>query len=174
MIVTVERVAHGGSCVGHAPDGRVVFVRHALPGERVRVAVTEERKSYLRADAVEVLETSPHRVAAPCPHAGPGKCGGCDWQHATLSYQRAMKATVVAEQLRRLATIEREVTVEPVGGNLDGLHWRTRMRFVTDDSGRLGLHRHRSHEVQPISSCLISAPEIDVAELVGRHWPAEA
>ena len=174
MIVTVERVAHGGSCVGHAPDGRVVFVRHALPGERVRVAVTEERKSYLRADAVEVLETSPHRVAAPCPHAGPGKCGGCDWQHATLSYQRAMKATVIAEQLRRLATIEREVTVEPVGGNLDGLHWRTRMRFVTDDSGRLGLHRHRSHEIQPISGCLISAPEIDVAELVGRHWPAEA
>ncbi|HET6908018.1 MAG TPA: TRAM domain-containing protein [Mycobacteriales bacterium] len=174
MIVTVERVAHGGSCVGHAPDGRVVFVRHALPGERVQVVVTEERKTYLRADAVDVLEASPHRVAAPCSHAGPGKCGGCDWQHATLAHQRVMKAAVVAEQLRRLAHIDREVTVEPVADNVDGLHWRTRMRFVVDDEGRLGLRRQRSHEIEPISDCLISAPAIDVPELLGRDWPAHA
>jgi tRNA/tmRNA/rRNA uracil-C5-methylase (TrmA/RlmC/RlmD family) len=160
--------------VAHAPDGRVVFVRHALPGERVRVVVTEERKSYLRADAVEVLEASHHRVVAPCPHAGPAKCGGCDWQHASLPEQRAIKATVVAEQLRRLARVEREVTVEPVADNVDGLHWRTRMRLATDDDGRLGLRRHRSHLVEPIGECLISVPEIDVPALVERDWPAGA
>ena len=54
------------------PDGRVVFVRHALPGERVRAVVTEERKGFLRADAVEVLTPSPDRVEPPCPWAGPG------------------------------------------------------------------------------------------------------
>jgi len=54
----------------------VVFVRHALPGERVRVVVTQESKSFLRADAVEVLTASPDRVEPPCPYARPGRCGG--------------------------------------------------------------------------------------------------
>lgn len=85
-----------------------------------------------------------------------------------------MKAMVVAEQLRRLADIEREVVVEPVADNLDGLRWRTRMRFVADDEGRLGLRRHRSHEVEPIRDCLISAAAVDVPALVQRDWPAGA
>ena len=84
--VTVGGPAHGGSCVARHPDGpggRVVFVRHALPGERVRVLVTEDRGgSFCFGDAVEILSSSPGRVAPPCPHAGPGRCGGCDWQHA--------------------------------------------------------------------------------------------
>ena len=174
MILTVERVAHGGVCVAHADDGRVVFVRHALPGERVRVVVTEERKSYLRADAVEVLDASPHRVAERCPHAGPGKCGGCDWQHASLDEQRRLKAAVVREQLHRLAQVDRDVTVNAVAGDADGFGWRTRMRFAVDDEGRLGLHRHRSHEIEPIDVCLIAAPPVDVPALVKRTWPPTA
>ena len=113
MILEIERVAHGGVCVGHAEDGRVVFVRHTLPGERVRARVTEERRSYLRADAVEVLRASSARVTPPCPWAGPGRCGGCDWQHVDLDEQRRLKAAVVAEQLERLAGISRDVTVMP-------------------------------------------------------------
>jgi tRNA/tmRNA/rRNA uracil-C5-methylase (TrmA/RlmC/RlmD family) len=172
VILDVERVAHGGSCVAHADDGRVVFVRHTLPGERVRAVVTEERSSYLRADAVEVLAASPHRVSAMCPHAGPGKCGGCDWQHVELAEQRRLKAAVVEEQLSRLAGIERSVVVEPVPDDATGFDWRTRMRFVSDDTGRLGLRRHRSHDIEPISVCLIAVPEVDVADLVSREWSA--
>jgi len=174
VIVDTERVAHGGACVAHVPDGRVVFVRHALPGERVRVVVTEERKSYLRADAVEILQASPHRVAAPCPWAGPGKCGGCDWQHAELSEQRQLKAAVVEEQLQRLAGITREVTVEALPAAADGLHWRTRMRFAVDDDGRAGLHRHRSYRIEAIDDCLIAVPAARVPDLVARDWPAGA
>jgi len=175
VILTVERVAHGGSCVAHTDDGRVVFVRHALPGERVRVVVTEERSSYLRADAVEVLTPSQQRVPPPCPHAGPGKCGGCDWQHVEPAEQRRLKAAVVEEQLRRLARIDRSVVVEPVPDGVAGvgssaLGWRTRMRFVTDDTGRLGLRRHRSHDIEAVVDCLIAAPEVDVPELVRRPW----
>src|SRR5512142_1484001 len=114
MNLDIERVAHGGVCVAHAPDGRVVFVRHTLPGERVRVAITEERRSYLRADAVEVLTPAAARVTPPCSWAGPGRCGGCDWQHVSLEEQRRLKAAVVREQLRLLAGVERDVTVEPV------------------------------------------------------------
>lgn len=174
VVVEVERVAHGGSCVAHADDGRVVFVRHALPGERVRAVVTGERTSFLRADAVEVLRASPHRVYPPCPWAGPGRCGGCDWQHADLTAQRAMKADVVAEQLQRLARVERDVVVEPVPGGRDGLRWRTRMRLAVDASGRAGLRRYRSHEVERIDDCLIAADALDVPDVVRRSWPADA
>ena len=106
-------VAHGGHMVARTPEGQVVFVRHALPDERVVVEITESGK-FLRGDAVEVLEASPHRVPAPCPYAGPGACGGCDFQHVDLPEQRRLKAAVVAEQLQRLAGLEREVVVEEV------------------------------------------------------------
>ena len=76
----IGAVAHGGHFVARH-EGRVVFVRHCLPGEVVRAVVTEgaEDARFLRADAIEVLTASPDRVPAPCPQAGPGKCGGCDF-----------------------------------------------------------------------------------------------
>ena len=80
----VGPVAHGGHCVARH-EGQVVFVRHSLPGERVRAVVTSRTSKFLRADAVEVLSPAPGRVAAPCQHARPGGCGGCDWQHADLA-----------------------------------------------------------------------------------------
>src|SRR5206468_8553493 len=100
--LTVGPVAHGGHCVARTAEGQVVFVRHALPGERVRALVTERRRDYLRADAVVVVSASPDRVPAPCPYAGPGLCGGCDFQHVAIDAQRALKAAVVREQLVRL------------------------------------------------------------------------
>ena len=94
--VEVGPVAHGGHCVARVPAGdgesRVVFVRHALPGEQVVVELTEgtEGDRFWRGDAVEVLWPSPDRVAAPCPFAGPGLCGGCDFQHVELGAQRRL------------------------------------------------------------------------------------
>ena len=89
----VGPVAHGGHCVARH-EGQVVFVRHALPGERVVAAVTDgaEGSRFLRADAVRVLSASSERVPAPCPHARPGGCGGCDFQHVSLPRQRSLKA----------------------------------------------------------------------------------
>ena len=103
-------IAHGGHCVGRA-DGRVVFVRHGVPGELVEAVVTKGRTAdrFVFADAVGVLEPSPHRVEPPCTYAGAGGCGGCDFQHIDLAHQRRLKAQVVMEQLSRLAAIEREL-----------------------------------------------------------------
>ena len=159
--------AHGGSCVARH-EGQVVFVRHALPGERVRALVTEQSKHFARADAVEVLQASPHRVVPPCPVARPGGCGGCDWQHADAAYQREIKATVVAEQLRRLAGVEREVVVEPLPG--DGFGWRTRVRFAIDDAGRAGFRKSRSHEVIAIDHCPIAHPLVEAAGIEAKEW----
>ena len=173
--VEVGPVAHGGHCVSRH-DGRVVFVRHALPGERVRVTVTEGHAGspYWRADVVEVLAASPDRVAPPCPWAGPGRCGGCDWQHVSLAAQRALKAAVVQEQLSRLAGIDRDVTVEPVPGDDGGLGWRTRVQYAVDDDGTAGLLRHRSHEVVHLDSCRIAHPLVESAGVTRRSWPAVA
>jgi tRNA/tmRNA/rRNA uracil-C5-methylase (TrmA/RlmC/RlmD family) len=162
--VEVGPVAHGGSCVARL-DGQVVFVRHALPGERVRIHVTERTKRFLRADAVEVLEASPDRVEPPCALAG--TCGGCDFQHVDPAAQRGLLGSVVSEQLRRLAGIDREVQVEAVEPVLG---WRTRMTWSATDDGHLGLRRHRSHDVVPVEHCPIAHP--DLPDVLAHRWDA--
>ena len=171
----VGAVAHGGHCVARL-DGQVVFVRHALPGERVRARVTEGEpgRSFLRADVVEVLRASPQRVEPPCGYAG--VCGGCDFQHVAVPEQRRLKETVVLEQLCRVGGLGRddlpnEVVVEPVPGDRDGLGWRTRVEFAVDGDGRAGLRRHRSHVVVPLDRCLIASRGVTEADVTGRIWP---
>ena len=183
--VEVGPVAHGGHCVARH-EGRVIFVRHALPGERVMLQVTDDSHDrFWRADAVEILTASPDRVHPPCPIARPGLCGGCDFQHASLAAQRRLKTAVVAEQLRRLAGIDwtGEVAEVSTPETADGLHWRTRMRYVTDDAGQVGLRAHRSHRVVPLppEGCRIAAPgaltgdEGVVTEVAaGRRWAVDA
>jgi tRNA/tmRNA/rRNA uracil-C5-methylase (TrmA/RlmC/RlmD family) len=169
----VGEVVHGGWCVARLTDSGenfVVFVRHALPGERVRAEVTQLTAKFARADAVEILEPAPERVKPPCPYARPGGCGGCDWQHASLAAQREFKGAVISQQLRRIAGIEREVTVQPLPGDDDGLAWRTRVRFAVDRAGQAGLHKHRSTEIVPVGDCLIAHPLVTQAEATRKSW----
>ncbi|HMM95146.1 TRAM domain-containing protein [Phycicoccus sp.] len=170
--VEVTAFAHGGHCVARH-DGQVLFVRHTLPGERVRARVTEVGSGarFVRADAVGVVSASPDRVEPPCPWSGPGACGGCDLQHVDLAAQRRLKAGVVREQLRRLAGLDAEVEVEPVPGDADGLGWRTRVEFAVDPAGRAGLRRHRSHEVVRVDTCRIATPGVDSLAVTARTWP---
>jgi tRNA/tmRNA/rRNA uracil-C5-methylase (TrmA/RlmC/RlmD family) len=163
---------HGGFCVARH-EGRVVFVRHGLPGERVRALVTEDRGgSFCRADAVDVLVASADRVPSRCPVSGPGGCGGCDFQHVALPAQRVMKASVVAEQLRRLGGVEYEaadITVEELPGAPDGLGWRSRVRMAVAPDGSVGFHRHRSTDVVPVLGCPQTVPHA-LDGVVGAVW----
>ncbi|WKX73044.1 class I SAM-dependent RNA methyltransferase [Streptomyces sp. XD-27] len=180
--VEVGPVAHGGHCIARTAEGRVLFVRHALPGERVVARVTEgdTGSRFLRADAVEILEPSKDRVEAPCPFSGPGACGGCDWQHAKPGAQRRLKGEVIAEQLQRLAGLTPEEagwdgTVEPAPGDKVATGevpaWRTRVQYAVDAEGRPGLRKHRSHDVVPIDRCLIAAPGVTELGIESREWP---
>lgn len=182
VVVDVGPVAHGGHCVARH-EGQVLFVRHTLPGERVRARVTEVGSGgrFLRADAVEVLDPSPDRVDAPCPYAGPGLCGGCDWQHASLAAQRRLKQQVVGEQLQRLGGLTAEevaaldAVCEPVPGDQEGLRWRTRVEFAVAAGERLpGLRAHRSHEVVPLEDCLIATAGVVGTGVLGRPAPGGA
>ncbi|MFJ1567104.1 class I SAM-dependent RNA methyltransferase [Streptomyces erythrochromogenes] len=183
--VEVGPVAHGGHCIARTAEGRVLFVRHTLPGERVVAKVTEGDvdSRFLRADAITVLDASKDRVEAPCPYAGPGKCGGCDWQHAKPGAQRRLKGEVVAEQLKRLAGLTAEEagwdgTVMPAEG--DKLpagqvpQWRTRVQYAVDEDGTVGLRKHRSHEIEPIDHCMIAAPGVSELGIEKQDWPQMA
>ncbi len=167
----IDAIAHGGHCVGRH-EGRVIFVRHTLPGERVRARITEgkETSRYLRGDAIEVLRPAPGRVERRCAVAVPGGCGGCDFQHVDLPTQRELLAAVVREQLQRLAGIEYDVVVEPPDDG-DGLGWRTRVEFAVDVHHRLGLRRHRSHDVIAVDPCPIAHRALD--DFTQHAWDAE-
>jgi tRNA/tmRNA/rRNA uracil-C5-methylase (TrmA/RlmC/RlmD family) len=170
--LTVGEVVHGGWCVSRQDDtGRAVFVRHALPGERVRATVTQTTARLVRADATEILQASADRVTPPCEYAGPGGCGGCDWQHASPDAQRRLKAAVIRQQLNRIAGLDRPVQVHPIAGNEDGLRWRTVVSFAVDRAGTAGLRRHRSHEVVGISQCLIAHDLVTSTDVTGKQWP---
>jgi tRNA/tmRNA/rRNA uracil-C5-methylase (TrmA/RlmC/RlmD family) len=187
--LTMRDVAHGGWCVARPQDGPVVFVRHTLPGETVLARITEVTSHLARADAVDILTPSPDRVEPPCPHAHPGGCGGCDWQHATLAAQRSLKAAVVSQQLKRLAGLDREVIIEPLPGDEPvaqppgqgavpvtgtgaGLGWRTRVQFAVRADGVAGLRSHRSHDVIDIGRCLIAHPGITDLGIPSHRWPS--
>ncbi|MFF9980492.1 class I SAM-dependent RNA methyltransferase [Streptomyces erythrochromogenes] len=183
--VEVGPVAHGGHCIARTAEGRVLFVRHTLPGEKVVAKVTEgdADSRFLRADAITVLDASKDRTPAPCPYAGPGKCGGCDWQHAKPGAQRRLKGEVVAEQLKRLAGLTAQEagwdgTVMPAEG--DKLpagqvpQWRTRVQYAVDEDGTVGLRRHRSHEIEPIDHCMIAAPGVSELGIEKQDWPQMA
>ena len=175
MQADVGEAVHGGWCIARPCDGKagrrpVLFVRHALPGELITAVITQTTAKFARADATEIIRAAPERVRPPCPYARPGGCGGCDWQHASLPAQREIKAQVIRAQLRRIAGIEREVSVQELPGDAAGLGWRTRVRFAVDEDGRAGLYRHRSHQIEHISDCLIAHPLITEAAVTRQTW----
>jgi tRNA/tmRNA/rRNA uracil-C5-methylase (TrmA/RlmC/RlmD family) len=165
-------IAHGGHVIAHH-GGRTLFVRHALPGEVVEALVTEVNRKIVRADAVAIMEPSSARVTPPCPWAGPGSCGGCDFQHVDAAAQRGLKSEVLRSSLERFAGLTRE-QIEALGahvlelpGHPDGLGWRTRIRWAVDAQGHMGLRRHRSHDVIPVDRCLLAVEGHDRPERQG-------
>jgi tRNA/tmRNA/rRNA uracil-C5-methylase (TrmA/RlmC/RlmD family) len=183
LVVDVGPVAHGGHCVARH-EGRVVFVRHGIPGEKVRVRLTEDGPAakFWRADVVEVLEASPDRVDHFWDLADSGRSwshrhppvGGAELGHISLERQRSLKAEVLAEQLRRLAGVDLSPVVEAVGeqegtaadgGRAAGLGWRTRAGFAVTPAGKLGMHAHRSDTVLPVRGMPLAADAINALNL---------
>ena len=161
--VNVSGVAAGGDGVGRLPDGRAVFVRGAIPGDRVEVAIHDDKPRFARATTVAVLEAGPGRIEPPCPHQEEG-CGGCGWQHVDLGTQRHLKATVVADALVRIGRLDPNdlPPVDP-GPDLPGFDHRTTVRAAVDSEGRAGLRTHHGHDVVPFGDvgCPVAHPLVD-------------
>ena len=163
--VTIEKVAHGGHFIARH-DGAVIFVRHAIPGERCTIEVTSTGSSFNRGDVVEVHGASEHRVEAPCRYAHRAGCGGCDFQHIDPAYQRTLKADVIKEQFSRIAKMQIEIDVEEVSKST---HWRTRAIATTNRNGKLGFYKSRSHNVVPVDDCLICVDGMKLNEIAASH-----
>ncbi|CDO10897.1 class I SAM-dependent RNA methyltransferase [Mycolicibacterium cosmeticum] len=171
LTLTTGPAANGGSCVARH-DGRVVFVRYALPGETVRVRVRAERGSYWHADVLEVLEASPDRIEPLCPIAGVHGSGCCDLAFAEPSAVRRLKGEVVANQLARLGGFQWSGVAEEVG-TTGATGWRTRVRLDVSESGHAGFHRYHSNELHPELNCGQLRPGL-LDGVAGSRWPPGA
>jgi tRNA/tmRNA/rRNA uracil-C5-methylase (TrmA/RlmC/RlmD family) len=173
--LVIGPVAHGGHFVARH-NGQVIFVRHGITNELVKIKITAVSSKIAHADVIEVLTAAPSRVSPPCQYAG--KCGGCDFQHIDLLTQRKLKAEIIKEQFMRIGKID----LPALGFNLEvnevepsnGLHWRTRMDFAVSSNGKIGFFGARSNEVVEISQCLIADERMNVSELAARTWKSDA
>lgn len=175
LTLTTGAAANGGSCIARH-DGRVVFVRYALPGETVRARLVGDRGSYWNAEVVEVLEPSADRVDSLCPIAGVDGAGCCDLAFADPAAVRQIKGAVVANQLARLGGYqwqdESEAAAEPVG-EIGPTGWRTRVRLDTSAAGRAGFHRYHSADlVHRLDCAQLPAGMLD--GIADTQWPANA
>lgn len=191
LTLTVGPVAHGGHCVARH-EGRVIFVRHALPGETVEARLTEHDAGakFWRADVTKVLAASPDRVPHFWPEADALQAaarntvpvGGAEFGHISRSGQLALKTAVVREQLERLGGLSTEqlaavfkngvedVDADGTADQRGGLGWRTRVSFAVSASGRLGMHAYRSHTVLPIGDMPLALPSINDLRLWEIDW----
>ncbi|GAB4473878.1 MAG: class I SAM-dependent RNA methyltransferase [Anaerolineae bacterium] len=178
-------IAYGGAAIGRH-EGRIVFVSYGIPGERVRARITEERERFARAEVVEVLTASPHRVQPVCAHFGPGLCGGCHWQHIAYEAQLAFKQEIVADQLTRIGKFQAP-PISSIVPSPSPWHYRTSATFTTipgaipvlevpdeEDSGAegqpedgaadeiitLGFYSDDNSQIIPIDECHILHPAL--------------
>lgn len=172
--VVIERFADQGRCITHI-DGRVVFVRFALPGEKVRVRIDEphnRKDRFWTAEVTDVYEANPYRVEPSWTLAGPlawgGGVGGADLTHVSLEGQLAWKQASIEEQIKRIGKIDGihvPVLRVPEDEDAQGLHWRTRVEFITDDNGFVSMRRRESHDrVRVTDMPLASAQVLKVTE----------
>jgi len=184
--LTVGEPAHGGACVARDGDGRVVFVRHAAPGEVVRARVTAAQRKLAWADAVEIIEASPDRVASAWPQAGPGGVGGGELAHLRPAAQRDWKTRVITGQLRRVGgealaeavKARGGVTVAPAPGDEDPTDSltgrRCRIDVVIDQAGRAGMHEFRGRRVLALDDMPLAVRAIRELGLFGEDSPWRA
>jgi len=160
--LTLTGMAYGGDAFGKDEQGRVVFVPFALPGERVRVTLTEHRRGWARGRLTSILEPASQRVDPACKHYA--QCGGCHYQHMTLEYQTSLKADIVRDQLTRLG----HFTAPPVLATIPSPtpnQTRNHIQFGLTASGRLGFRAAGSHRIIPVDECHLPEPSISAV------WP---
>jgi 23S rRNA (uracil1939-C5)-methyltransferase len=161
--VAITSVAAGGDAISRLPNGKVVFVDGALPGEVVLAEIVEDRHDFARARVVEVVTAAPWRVEPPCSGVAAG-CGGCQWQHVEPGAQRGYKVTIVVDALARIAHRKQVAMAPPL--SVPSVGYRTTARPGVDPSGRAGYRRRGGHEVVANDECIVAHPRL--AELITR------
>jgi 23S rRNA (uracil1939-C5)-methyltransferase len=156
--LTLDEMAHGGSAIGRH-EGRAIFVPYTIPGERIVARLTDDRTRYAFAESLTLLEPSPHRVEPRCPHFGPGRCGGCHFQHIDYAAQLDYKRAIVIDQFKRIGGLT-NVTVHPTIPSPDEWNYRNHATFHVDGDGNLCYIGTDNSTLIPIEECPILRPEL--------------
>jgi len=178
--ITLEKLTYGGEAMGRLSDGRAVFVPFGLPGETVRIQLTQEKQNFARGEILEILKPSPDRITPKCKHfysllpAGEGlgmraACGGCHYQNLPYEKQLTAKADILRDQLQRIGKIENPI-IQPTVASPDPWNYRNHVQFHLTDDGKVGyiFSPLPSGEglgvrgrVIPIEECHLPEPAID-------------
>lgn len=170
----LDMLTYGGDAMGRLPDNRAVFVPFGLPGEKVRIRLTQEKKNFARGEIVEILESSPDRIQPRCKHfflpqsshlpagEGPGvrACGGCHYQNLPYEKQLIAKTDILIDQLKRIGKIENP-PVQDMVACPEPWNYRNHVQFSLDGEGKLGFQRANSNRVIPISECHLPESSIN-------------
>ncbi|HEX2039511.1 MAG TPA: TRAM domain-containing protein [Acidimicrobiales bacterium] len=167
--LVARAVAAGGDAIARDADGRVVLVEGALPGEGVVAELVEEKRDYARARVVEVVSSSPGRVAPPCSGVAAG-CGGCQWQHVEPAWQARLKRDIVVDALHRIARladppVASEVPAVPAWGH------RTTLRLAVEDGRAVYRERRGRRPVVP-EQCPVAHARLEELVVDGRFGQA--
>jgi 23S rRNA (uracil1939-C5)-methyltransferase len=160
--LTLAGLTYGGEAMGRLDDGRAVFIPFGMPGERVRVRLTEQKRSFSRGEIVEILGASPERISPRCKHFG--KCGGCHYQHMPYEAQLRAKAEILRDQLQRIGRIQNP-PLQPTMPCPDPWNYRNHIQFHLDDAGKLAYLAPNSNRVIPVSECHLPEPAVNLL------WP---
>jgi 23S rRNA (uracil1939-C5)-methyltransferase len=165
--LTLATLAYGGEALGRLEDGRAVFVPFALPGERVRVRLIEERERFARGELIELVQSAPERITPLCKHFG--TCGGCQYQHMPYEMQLAAKAQILGDQLVRIGHVENP-PVQPTVGSSRQWNYRNHVQFHVTADGRVGYipargERDPSLRAMAIQECHLPEPAVNLL------WP---
>jgi len=159
--LTPTTFAYGGEVIGRLADGRAVFIPFALPGERVRVRLVEEKRRFARAELLTVLQPAAERSTPRCPHYM--HCGGCHYQHLTYEAQLAAKTAILQDQLERIGGLA-HLPMQPAWAS-QPWNYRNHIQFHLTSEGQLGFHAASSERIIPIQECHLPQPEINAL------WP---
>ena len=158
----LEKLTYGGDAMGRLEDGRAVFVPFGLPGERVRIRLTDEKRGFARGELVKIIEASPHRIVPRCVHFG--VCGGCHYQNLPYEEQLKAKKEILRDQLMRIGRIE-QPPVQDTVPSPSPWYYRNHVQFHLTEEGKLGYVKARLPELFAITECHL--PEA----AINSFWP---
>lgn len=156
--ILLEKLTYGGEAMGRLPDGRAVFVPFGLPGEQVRVRLTQDKQNFARGELVEVVTASLERIDPKCKHFG--KCGGCHYQNLSYENQLRAKTEILRDQFQRIGKIENP-PVKPIVASLLEWNYRNHIQFHLTAEGKVGFVNSKGNSVFPIEECHLPETSID-------------
>jgi 23S rRNA (uracil1939-C5)-methyltransferase len=169
LLLSIEKLIYGGDGLARLPvdnvnsskdeRGKAVFVPFVLAGEKIEATLTEKKAGFARARADEVIVSSAHRVAPPCPYFG--QCGGCHYQHSDYQHQLDIKKEILRENLRRIAKLELQVEIQTHPSPPWSYRNRSRLQMRSRPDFAVGYFKFASHELLPVEECPISSPLIN-------------